>query len=284
MTSMRSGRLWALIAVFAAIALVAGVIIGTHLTRRPNTTSSAPTASLAAEFAQLEPGLHSTVGIALSGVGPGQEPISLGQWQSGPAWSTIKVPLIIAALRAQVPPQITEAMTAAITQSDNAAAETIWESLGTPTEAANKVEAVLRQAGDPTIVQSQRVRPEFSASGQTDWSLAEQARFISVAVCDKANAPVFDLMGQVEADQRWGLGTIGGSRFKGGWGPSPTGGYLVRQIGVLTTPSGTVAVALAALPHSGKFEDGTAALTTMTRWLRERLQALPAGDCPVHQR
>ncbi|MCV7205149.1 hypothetical protein H7J71_24375 [Mycolicibacterium peregrinum] len=284
MTSMRSGRLWALIAVFAAIALVAGVFIGTHLTRRPATGSSSPTASLAAEFAQLEPGLHATVGIALSGIGPGQEPISLGQWQSGPAWSTIKVPLIIAALREQVPPQITEAMTAAITQSDNAAAETIWESLGTPAEAANKVEAVLRQTGDPTIVQSQRVRPEFSASGQTDWPLTDQVRFTSVAVCDKENDPVFDLMGRVKPDQRWGLGTIGGSRFKGGWGPAPTGGYLVRQIGVLTTPSGTVAVALAALPFSGKFEDGTAALTKMANWLQQRLRALPAGDCPVHQR
>lgn len=284
MTSIRSGRLWALIAVFATLALVAGVIVGTHLTRRPNTGRSAPTSSLAAEFTQLETGLHATAGIALSGVGPGQEPMSLGDWQSGPAWSTIKVPLIIAALRAQVPPQITEAMTAAITQSDNAAAETIWESLGTPAEAAGKVEAVLRQAGDPTIVQSQRVRPEFSASGQTDWPLADQVRFTSVAVCDKANAPVFDLMGRVEPDQRWGLGTIGGSRFKGGWGPSPTGGYLVRQIGVLTTPTGTVAVALAALPHSGRFEDGTAALTTMANWLKQRLGALPAGDCPAHQR
>ncbi|MEW2478850.1 hypothetical protein AB0876_04600 [Mycobacterium sp. NPDC049093] len=281
---MRSGRLWALIAVFAAIALAAGVIVGTQLGGRPHPRDSSPIAPLAAEFAQLEGDLHATAGIALSGVGPGQEPMSLGQWQSGPAWSTIKVPLIIAALRAQVPPQITEAMTAAITQSDNAAAETIWESLGTPAEAANKVEAVLRQTGDPTIVQSQRVRPEFSASGQTDWPLEDQARFISVAVCDKANAPVFDLMGRVEADQRWGLGTIGGSRFKGGWGPTPTGGYLVRQIGVLTTPSGTVAVALAALPFSGKFEDGTAALTTMANWLQQRLGALPAGDCPAHQR
>ncbi|MEV0673356.1 hypothetical protein [Mycobacterium sp. NPDC050441] len=284
MTSAHRGRMWALIAVFAAIALAAGVIIGTHLARRPNTRSAAPTASLAAEFAQLESGLHAVAGIAISGVGPGQEPISLGEWQSGPAWSTIKVPLIIAALRAEVPPQVTEAMTAAITQSDNAAAEAIWDGLGTPAEAARKVEAVLRQTGDPTIVQSQRVRPEFSASGQTDWPLTDQARFASAAVCDKENDPVFDLMARVEPDQRWGIGTIKGSRFKGGWGPSPTGGYLVRQIGVLTTPTGTVAVALAALPSSGKFEDGTAALTTMANWLSERLSAVPAGDCPAHQR
>ncbi|OBB11982.1 hypothetical protein A5761_02390 [Mycolicibacterium setense] len=279
MTSARNGRLWVLIAVFAAIALTAGVIIGTHLGGRPNTPSSAPTASLAAEFAQLETQLHAVAGIALSGVGPGHEPVSVGQWQSGPAWSTIKVPLIIAALREEVPPQITDAMTAAITESDNAAAESIWESLGTPSEAARKVEAVLRQTGDPTVVQAQRVRPEFSASGQTDWPLTDQVRFTSAAVCDTENDPVFDLMGRVEQDQRWGIGTVVDSRFKGGWGPSPTGGYLVRQIGVLTTPAGMVAVAMAALPFSGKFEDGTAALTTMTDWLSQRLGAVPAGHC-----
>ncbi|KHO18639.1 hypothetical protein [Mycolicibacterium setense] len=279
MTSARNGRLWVLIAVLAAIALTAGVIIGTHLGGRPNTPSSAPTASLAAEFAQLETQLHAVAGIAVSGVGPGHEPVSVGQWQSGPAWSTIKVPLIIAALREEVPPQITDAMTAAITESDNAAAESIWDSLGTPSEAARKVEAVLRQTGDPTVVQAQRVRPEFSASGQTDWPLTAQVRFTSAAVCDTENDPVFDLMGRVEQDQRWGIGTVVDSRFKGGWGPSPTGGYLVRQIGVLTTPAGMVAVAMAALPFSGKFEDGTAALTTMTDWLSQRLGAVPAGHC-----
>ncbi|WP_273734745.1 hypothetical protein [Mycolicibacterium septicum] len=285
MTSLRSGRLWTLIAVFAVIALAAGVFIGTRLGSRETAPERSTAAtSLAAEFAQLQPQLHAVVGIALSGVGPGQEPVTLGEWQSGPAWSTIKVPLIIAALREEEPPQVTEAMTAAITESDNAAAESVWESLGSPADAAGKVEAVLRQAGDPTIVQSQRVRPEFSASGQTDWPLTDQVKFTSVAVCDTQNGPVFDLMGRVESDQRWGIGTIADSRLKGGWGPSPTGGYLVRQLGVLTTPAGMVSVALAALPDSGKFEDGTAALTTMANWLSQRLGALPAGHCPAHQR
>jgi hypothetical protein len=49
-------------------------------------------------------------------------------------------------------------MTLAITESDNAAAESIWGRLGDPVTAAHKVEDVLRQTGDPTIVQSQRVR------------------------------------------------------------------------------------------------------------------------------
>jgi hypothetical protein len=298
----RSGRtrnLWLIagIATLAAMALAGGVVFGSHLgTHRsapptavlspgtngapPPATSGPPAAAtLAADFTQLETQLHAVAGIAVSAVGTGQAPIVLGDWQSGPAWSTIKVPLMIAALREENPPKVTDTMIAAITESDNAAAETIWASLGDPVTAAHKVEAVLREAGDPTTVQSQKVRPEFSASGQTDWALTDQVRFTSAAVCDSANAPIFALMGQVEPDQSWGIGTVPGTKFKGGWGPSPTGSYLVRQMGVLAAPNGMIAVALAAQPASGKFEDGTADLTEMANWLTARLGALPAGQC-----
>jgi hypothetical protein len=278
--SARSRNVWLITgaALLATIALTAGVIISNHLGSR-KTAPPAAAATLTTDFARLETKLHAVVGIAVSAVGSGQAPITLGDWQSGPAWSTIKVPLIIAALREENPPKVTDAMTAAITESDNAAAESIWASLGDPVTAAGKVEAVLRQTGDSTTVQSQKVRPEFSAFGQTDWSLTDQSRFTSVALCDRANAPIFALMGRVEPDQRWGIGTVSDAQFKGGWGPSPTGSYLVRQMGVLAAPNGRIAVALAAQPASGKFDDGTAALTEMATWLTAHLGALPAGQC-----
>jgi hypothetical protein len=294
------------IAALGSMMLVAGLVIGLHLGIHPSGpraavpapgTTAAPSspvprtssaaaapageAGLAADFAQLETKLNAVAGIVVGAVGNGQAPMTLGDWGPGPAWSTIKVPLIIAGMRAETdnPPEITEEMKAAITESDNAAAESVWASLGDPVTAAHKVEDVLRQTGDPTIVQSQKVRPEFTAFGQTIWPLTEQVRFLSVAVCDNANAPVFNLMGQVEPDQRWGIGTIGGTQFKGGWGPSPAGKYLVRQMGVLTGPNGRIAVALAAEPNSGKFDDGTAELTEMANWLGAHLGALPAGQC-----
>jgi hypothetical protein len=248
----------------------------------PSTTGAPPTPQpLGDEFAQLAATLKAKVGIAFSAVGIGQEPIQLGDWQSGgPAWSTMKVPLVIAALQDEKSHTITDAMTAAITESDNAAAESIWAGLGDPVTAEHRVEDVLRHTGDPTIVQSQRVRPPFTAFGQTDWPLTDQVRFTSAAFCDKANGPVFDLMGQIAKDQSWGIGTISGTRFKGGWGPSATGDYLVRQIGVLKAPNGMeVAVALAAQPNTGKFEDGTAELTEMAKWLTAHLTELPAGHC-----
>jgi hypothetical protein len=123
------------------------------------------------------------------------------------------------------------------------------------------------------------VRPPFTAFGQTDWLLPNQARFMSVAVCDSRNAPIFALMGHVEPDQSWGIGAIGDTRFKGGWGPSPSGSYLVRQIGILNAPTGMIAVAIAAQPASGSFDDGTRDLTEVGNWLTAHLASIPAGRC-----
>ncbi len=237
---------------------------------------------LVADFAQLEESLHAPTGIAIAPAGrPDAEPILLGSWRSGPAWSTIKVPLTIAGYRASDPPTITEAMSAAIRQSDNDAAELVWESLGPPATAAAIVEKVLGEAGDPTLVESRRVRPEYSAFGQTEWSLTNQLRFLSAAVCDSRNNAIFDLMGEISPGQSWGLGQISSARYKGGWGPSPNGAYLVRQIGVIPTGKGLVVIAAAVEPTSGSFADGTSDLDRIAVWLQSHTDALPAGTCPA---
>jgi hypothetical protein len=219
------------------------------------------------------------MGIAISAVGANPKQLVFGDWTSGPAWSTSKVPLTITALREENPPTVTDSMRAAITESDNAAAESIWEGLGDPVKAAHKIEAVLAKYGDPTTVEWRRLRPPFTAFGQTIWSLTNQARFTAAAVCDSGNAPIFTLMGQVESGQSWGLGIIADTRFKGGWGPSPTGSYLVRQLGVLKTPTGLTAVAVATEPASGSFSDGTQELTEVAKWLTSHVTELPAGQC-----
>ncbi|WP_131811900.1 hypothetical protein [Mycobacterium mantenii] len=170
-------------------------------------------------------------------------------------------------------------MTAAITESDNAAAESLWESLGDPPIAAEKVENVLSEAGDHTRVQSQRVRPPFTAFGQTDWSLTDQAKFISFATCDHRDDPIFELMGQIDASQSWGLGNISQARFKGGWGPQVSGNYVVRQIGVIPVADERTAVAIAVQPPSGSFDDGTKELTEIATWLSQHREQLPHGHC-----
>jgi hypothetical protein len=237
---------------------------------------AAPT-DLAAEFAQLAGRMNATMGLAVAAVDNGQSVTTWGDWSQGPAWSTIKVPLVIAAYRQQH--KTTDRMRAAITESDNAAAEALWAQLGNPTTAAQQVQQILQETGDPTTVESRRLRTEFTAFGQTIWSLTDQARFTANAFCNPANAPIFDLMGQVEPQQSWGIGSIPGTQFKGGWGPSPSGKYLVRQIGVLNTPHGKVALAIAAEPASGSFDDGKRALDEAATWLTAHLAQLPAGQC-----
>lgn len=239
-----------------------------------------PSATLSRELQNLLDGLEGSTGIVLAPIGGRSDPVVAGEWAKGPAWSTSKIPLAIAALRALDPPEVNGQMRAAITESDNAAAEALWEGLGDPTSAAGKVQEILRSYGDPTVVESQRIRPEFTAFGQTMWPLVDQAHFVSAAACDPRNDPIFALMGEVEADQQWGLGVVTGAQLKGGWGPDPVGAYLVRQFGIVEGPSGRTAVAIAVAPSSGSFGDGTQALTQIGEWLNDHLAQLPGGQCP----
>lgn len=251
----------------------------------PTATTSPKPTGLAGEFAEFQTGLHARVGVVVRAVGTkplGQVALGGSDFADQPAWSTIKVPLVIASMRQHNTDHPTAAMVAAITQSDNAAAEAIWEDLGDPATAAADVGKVLHDAGDPTIVESRKLRPEYTAFGQTDWSLTNQAEFLSAAACDQRNQPVMDLMGQVTNDQRsWGLGPLPDTKIKGGWGPSPSGRYLVRQIGVVPAGQrGLTVIAMAAEPDSGSLADGTRALTQIGDWLHARLDALPAAKCP----
>ncbi len=161
------------------------------------------------------------------------------------------MPLAVAAVREVDSPAVEKNVRAAITQSDNAAAEELWAALGAPLTAASKVQSVLDEAGDAPTVESQHVRPGFTAFGQTRWTLTAQARYGAFLACDTVGDEVYGLMGEIASGQRWGLGTLPDSRYKGGWGPDESGNYLVRQFGVVATSRGRVAVvtALAEIPH-----------------------------------
>ena len=225
-----------------------------------------------ASFESLAASIPATIGIAvaaprLAGVS------SLGNWAGGVAWSTIKVPLALAALRGD---QVGAADLAvkAITEADNPASERLWSLLGEPAEAARRVQAVIRESGDAvTVVESRRLRTGFTAFGQTQWTLEGQARFAAQLPDIPGAAAVIDLMHQIASGQRWGL-TAKGVAAKGGWGPGIAGDYLVRQFGIVPMESGHVGVALAAEVHDGAFETGVDVLNTMTDWLIGHLPAL----------
>jgi hypothetical protein len=216
------------------------------------------------EFHQLASQLPAAVGISIATVG--SRPVSYGTWSSGVAWSTIKVPLAIAALRAGS--DDAELVIATITESDNAAAEQLWTLLGEPADAARQVQAVIREAGDATtVVESRRLRAEYTAFGQTRWSLADQARFAAGLAHVADASPVIELMGGLTAEHRWGMAAKSFAA-KGGWGPGVHGGYLVRQFAMV---SDTVGVALAAEVHDGGYEAGVEVVNRLADWCVDRL-------------
>ncbi|GAA1708668.1 hypothetical protein GCM10009831_17970 [Dietzia cercidiphylli] len=221
-------------------------------------------------------GVPSPVGIAVAGVGGRSEVQTAGVVQSGAAWSTIKVPLAVAVAR--VSPASLESASTAITASDNAAAERLWDALGGGASSAAGIGAVLADGGDSTTrVPTVRTRAEYSIFGQTRWPLVDQARFGSLLPCIGSSARVLDLMGRVSPDQSWGLGRIPGARFKGGWGPGESGGYLVRQFGIVPAAGGEVAVAIAV--ESASFDQGVGTLSAVADALALRLPSLQGEQC-----
>lgn len=221
---------------------------------------------LAAVFDEFSIALPAKTGIAV--VPAGGRLVSFGRWSSGVAWSTIKVPLAVAALNERN----ADLVSRTITQSDNVAAEELWSHLGD--SAASLVQSVVRAAGDPkTVVEKRRLRAEYTPFGQTRWSLADQARFAAGLPRLPQASCVIDLMHNLTAAHRWGL-SARGFAAKGGWGPGIADDYLVRQFAVIPVGSATVGVALAAEVGDGGYEAGVEVVNSLTDWLLERLPEL----------
>lgn len=236
-----------------------------------------PATDLRGAIDRIAAALPAGSGVAVAPVGRPDEVVHVGNWSVGVSWSTVKVPLSIATLR--VDPSSAANVEAALTASDNDAAEALWNTLGAGDAAAGAVQSVLREGGDAaTVVPSVRLREGFSVFGQTQWSLVDQSRFASALPCVAGAAPVVDAMGRVIPDQRWGLGTIPGARFKGGWGPLDGGnGYLVRQFGLIPTTGGDLAVSVAI--DAGSFAEGTQALNGIAATVARELAAVGGGTC-----
>jgi len=226
--------------------------------------------ALQASFEQLSAAAPANVGIAIARP---DRTYSLGRWWSGVAWSTIKVPLAIAALRSDRSAAQDLAVNA-ITESDNRASEQLWSLLGDPPNAARQVQAVIAECGDAaTVVESRRLRRGFTPFGQTQWTLNRQAQFAARLPSLPDAADVVDLMQRLTDGHRWGLAAKGFAA-KGGWGPGVCGEYLVRQFGIVPTPSGWWGAALAAEAQDGIFETGVEVIEMLTDWALSRLPAL----------
>lgn len=244
-------------------------------------TAATPTppavGDLSASFDQVALTLPAgDVGVAIFN---GQLVSSFGSWTDGAAWSTIKMPLSIAALNVDLV-SAEPLMQQAISQSDNAAADQMWAILGDPQTAASAVESVLREGGDTAVVvQSQQVRPPYSPYGQTEWSNDQAAIFAFGLPCIAGAEPVIDQMRNLGGSQQWGLTSFADVAAKGGWGPESDGGYLVRQLALVSTSSGSFGVSLAARPADGTFETGQAMLDVLGSWIDQHRNNIGGGHC-----
>lgn len=208
--------------------------------------------------AAVAAGLAVGGGNAGVGLSRGGETAASGMTAPVASWSTSKVPLAITALRTQ--PDLAPTAAAAITVSDNAAAQTLWDALGGGDAAAAAVQSVIAESGEQIAVPAVVTRPGFSAFGQTLWSVDSQARFAEALPRIPGSDEIIALMGQISPAHSYGLGTIAGCAFKGGWGPDDGGLYTARQLGIL--PDGT-GVALYAAPADGTYETAQQMLSAM---------------------
>ena len=228
---------------------------------------------------QRLPRYEGQVGVTYGPPGRGKV-TRMGDLAGGSAWSTMKVPIALGVLDRGASPRQRSEVERALTASDNAAADRLFESLG----GAGATTDVLRQAGDATTQVSSVGRYGFSPYGQTDWTLEAQHRFMAALAAGCVGKPasrktVLDAMGRVRSD-RWGLGSAGApARWKGGWGPGTDGKYLVRQMGIVETGRGPMVVTLAAVPSDGTFESGQALATELAQWLVANGRGGRPGGC-----
>lgn len=258
----------------------------------------------AAAVDRIEAEYGGRMGVALAL--PGGSAAHAGDLDGGPAWSTSKVPLAVATVRREG--EVGPLVESTLTWSDNDGAEALWEGLGGWAAAGETVDEVLRDGGDEvTRFAEDEATGAHIPFGLTPWTLADQAVFGANLPCIDGGEVVSQVMGEVVADQRYGLGEVPGARFKGGWSPDDDGAYFVRQFGLLPArdpgpagkgagkaaragraghypdyraeplPGSFVGVAVAALPDDGSY--GTA--MAMLDELAEVIAAHPAtgGAC-----
>jgi hypothetical protein len=268
---------------------------GLNHSHRPSRSSEGE-ASLQNSFASLEAGMSGSIGLAVAPLG--SAPIqTYGQLQVGHAWSSMKVPIIVTLMREGGLSGEEEAWArSAVTASDNEAAAALFDQIenarGGLAGASQAVQETLALAGDTSTQVATAPPPPGAVStwGQTEWSLSGSVAFYRALACgalvDSAQSGyVLGLMEEVISEQQWGLGQASFSSgssvaFKAGWGPeAETGGYLVRQAGVIRTGNSGLVVTMMAEDSSGSFEAGVADVNQVASWVSDHYQGLSPSSC-----
>lgn len=210
--------------------------------------------------AEIERETDTEVGVALY---DGTVLTQAGSLTSLPAWSTIKVPIAIAAGKhcEYGEDYIEELTEASIEWSDNDSARALWDCMGDDAEAGKKVGEEIGKAGKVVEVQG--------AFGTTEWSFADQARYAYYLSTRDQDQTVIADMHRITDDQAYGLGQLG-IPFKGGWSDvDEDGSWHTRQFG---WREGT-GIAIGARSAAGSYDDTMDALDKVA-------EAIDAGTDP----
>lgn len=237
------------VALSASIALLTGCSLPGGPGAPTATTSSVAPGSVKAEdveileeenleaaleeiVADVEEQFNATVSIAV--VDDDNEYLA-GAEGAEPAWSTIKVPIAIAALRDGADESLVDA---AIKESDNDAAYALWQQVEwTEGSAIESIQKLLNDF-DSNVEMDQ-------AFGMSTWKVKDQARFASRLGCVHESEYVYDAMQDIVDWQKWGLSGLDGVHSKGGWGLDDSDGeYTSRQMGVMPVDGGEVGIAI----------------------------------------
>lgn len=250
---------------------------------RPGSSSS---------FVAFEHGQAGPIGVAVEAVHADATTV-LGDDSPAHGWSTTKVPVLVALLKAEngaLTAQQQQYAQLAITESDNQSILELFGDLenirGGLTGASSYVTQLFRDSGDTETVVATAPPPPGAVTtfGQTEWSPSEAVKFYRALAggCLLPSSPtsyVLGLMQHIVPSESWGLGSAGFTTvaFKGGWGPE-NGAYLVRQSGVINPgTSDAVAVSIVAHPPPGgsSFTIGTEMVTQTALWLEQHINLIP---------
>ena len=179
---------------------------------------------------------HAKVGVAISA---GNDTIAVGDKGKGPVWSTIKVPIAIAALKDGADKSLVDL---AIKESDNDAAYSLWSQVQWHEGSADKaVEELLEDYGSHADIHD-------TAFGYSTWSLKDQAVFGAELPCIEEADYVHKVLKDIVSWQKTGLSKEERTRAKSGWGlDEDENEYTYRQFGVHEVTGKRVGVALSVV-------------------------------------
>lgn len=179
---------------------------------------------------------HAKVGVAISA---GDDAIAVGDKGKGPVWSTIKVPIAIAALKDGADKSLVDL---AIKESDNDAAYSLWSQVQWHEGSADKaVEELLEDYESHADIHD-------TAFGYSTWSLKDQAVFGAELPCIDEADYVHEVLKDIVSWQKIGLSKEERTRAKSGWGlDEDENEYTCRQFGVHEVTEKRVGVALSVV-------------------------------------